>query len=168
MRARADGRTGADDTVGRMSGRGRRGRKAADGRADGGGKDADSGAEGRTGPTRRGHVDGRKRRGQGLGGVDGRTSGRANKRSGGRADWAVRACIARTAGWADGRTSRRADKRVGLGLKGHIPRGPLHSWVPSPLASSEHEHVGCLGVQWDPPLFHIKHPYLAPRLTCLV
>ena len=82
MRARsrrADGRTGADNAVGRTSGRGG---KAADGRADEGGKGADSGADGRTGPTRRGHADGRKRRGRGPGGADGghqaQTGGRAD------------------------------------------------------------------------------------------
>ena len=40
----------------------------------------------------------------------------------------------------------RADEQVGLGLKGHIPRGPLHSWVPSLLALSERKCAGCLGV----------------------
>ena len=72
-----------------------------------------------------------------------RTGGRVDKRSGGRADWVVGACIARTAGWADGQT--------GLGLKGHIPQGPLHSWAPSPLALLERERARCLGVQWSPP-----------------
>ena len=77
------------------------------------------------------------------------------------------------AGWQTGRladwqTSRRADERVGLGLKGHIPRGPLHSWAPSPLASSERERAGCLGVQWSPARLHVKHLYLAPGLACLV
>ena len=82
--------TGTDDAVGRTSGRGKRGGKAADGRADGGGKGADSGAEGRTGPTRRRHADGRKRRGWGLGGADKtqhvRTGGQADERTSGRAD----------------------------------------------------------------------------------
>ena len=64
--------------------------------------------------------------------------------------------------------SGQADERVGLGLKGHIPRGPLHFWAPSPLALSERERTGCLGVQWGRPLFQVKHPYLAPELTCLV
>ena len=68
----ADGRTGTDDAVRRMSGRGG---KAADGRADKGKKGADSGADERTGPTRRGHADGQKKRGWGLARADGRTSG---------------------------------------------------------------------------------------------
>ena len=89
-----------------------------------------------------------------------RTDGRADKRSGGRADWAVGASIARTVG--------RADEEVGLGLKGHIPRGWVHFWAPSLLASSECECARCLGVQWGPVRFHVKHPYLAPGLTCLV
>ena len=76
------------------------GGKAADGWADEGGKGANSGAEGRTGPTRRGHADGQKRRGRGPGGTD----GPQHARTGGRADWVVRACIAWTAGRADGRT----------------------------------------------------------------
>ena len=59
-------------TVGRTSGRGG---KPADSRADRGGKGADSGAEGRTGPTRRGHADGRKRRGRGPVRVNGQTGG---------------------------------------------------------------------------------------------
>ena len=73
----------------------------------------------------------------------------------------VGASIVRTAGRADGRigadehtgrapdgrTGGRVDERVGLGLKGHIPRGWVHSWAPSSLASSERECVGCLGVQ---------------------
>ena len=98
-----------------------------------------------------------------------------------RADVADDACMEWTGGRADGRTGwlgaeearsgglgRRADEGVGLGLKGHIPRGPFHSWAPSPLASSERECTGCLGVQWGPVRFHVKHPYLAPGLTCLV
>ena len=74
----ADGRTGGWLLMRRSGGRGG---KAADGWADGGGKGADSRADGRTGPTRRGHVDGRKRHGQGLGGADraqhARTGGQA-------------------------------------------------------------------------------------------
>ena len=92
-------------------------------------------------------------------------------RTGGRADWAVggrRAPIGRTSSPVVGQTGGRANERVGVGLKGHIPRGPFHSWAPSPLASSERECVGCLGVQWGLVGFHIKHPYLAPGLTCLV
>ena len=77
---------------------------------------------------------------------------------------------------ADGRTGvlvvrrsgGRGDERVGLGLKGHIPRGWVHSWTPSPLASSERKCAGYLGVQWSPVQFHVKHPNLAPELTCLV
>ena len=150
MRARADG-TGANNAVGRTSGRGRWGGKAADGRADEGGKGADSGEEGRTGPTRRG---------QGPARADGRTGGQAVGWTGGLGGQGLHC--------ANGGSGRRADERVGLGLKGHIPQGPLHSWAPSPLASSERERAGCLGVQWGPPLFHVKHPYLAPGLTCLV
>ena len=52
---RADGRTGADEAVGRMDGRAGKG---VDGRADGGGKGADSRADGQTGPTRHGYADG--------------------------------------------------------------------------------------------------------------
>ena len=48
---RADERTGG------------RGGKGANGWVDTGGKGADSRADGRTGPTRRGHADGQKRRG---------------------------------------------------------------------------------------------------------
>ena len=47
--------------------------------------------------------------------------------------------------------------------KAHIPRGPLQSWRPSPLASSERERVGCLGVQWGPAQLHVKHPLLSAR-----
>ena len=68
----------------------------------------------------------------------------------------------------DGGSGGRADEGVGLGLKGHILRGPFHSWAPSPLASSERGCAGCLGVQWGPRGFPVKHPYLAPGLTCLV
>ena len=168
MRARServDGQTGGQALTTRSGGRadertGGRCRKAADGRANGGEKGADTRADG---PTRRGHADERKRRERSPGGAD----GGHHARTSGRADWAVGASIVRTAGRADwavgagraavGRTGRtgvlavrrsggRADKRVGLGIKGHIPRGPLHSWAPSPLASSERECVGCLGV----------------------
>ena len=114
----ADGRSGADDAVGRTSGRGG---KAADGRADGGGKGADSGADGRTGPTRRRHADRQKRRGRGPGGADGaRTAGWADGRTGrlgGLVEWTDGVCwlgglgrtgvlaIRRSGGLADGRTS---------------------------------------------------------------
>ena len=150
----ADGRTGADDTVGRTSGR-----------ADGAERPRTverTGAERlrtveRTGAERVWTVE--RTGGRGPAHADGRTGGQADKRSGGWADWAD---------WADGRTGGRANERVGLGLKGHIPRGPLHSWAPSSLASSERERAWCLGVQWGPPLFQVKHPYLAPGLTWLV
>ena len=56
---------------------------------------------------------------------------------------------------------------VGLGLKGHIPPIPFHSWAPSPFALGERECAGCLGVQWGLGGFPVKHPYLAPGLTCL-
>ena len=101
--------------------------------------------------------------------MDGRADGgrkgadnRTNGRTGGRGT--DRAQEARTGP----STRRRADERVGLGLKGHIPRGWVHSWAPSPLASSERECAGCLGVQWGPVRFHVRHPYLVPGLTCLV
>ena len=110
--------------------------------------------------------------------ADERTSGRGGKATDDRADGGGKGADSgadgRTGGWADKRSSRRADwvvgadERVGLGLKGHIPRGPLHSWAPNPLASSERERAGCLGVQWGPARLHVKHPYLAPGLTCLV
>ena len=124
------------------------------------------------------------------------TSRWVDGRSGGRANWAVGASRAWTASQADGQTGRQADQAVrggrnavrggrnavrrtrrmgrltdegvGSGLKGHIPRGPFHSWAPSPLALSEHKCVGCLGVRWGPRGFPVKHPYLAPGLTCLV
>ena len=121
--------------------------------------------EARTGPSTHGRANERT-----SGRADERTKrsgpplrGRRVERTGGRADWAD---------WADGRTGspvvgqmsglgctgvlavrrsdERADERVGLGLKGHIPRGWVHSWAPSPLASSERECVGCLRVQWGP------------------
>ena len=88
-----------------------------------GGKGADSRTDGWTGPTRLGQADRRKIRGWGLGGADGRIGGLAVWRTGGQ-----------------------ADEGVGLGLKGHIPPIPFHSWAPSPLASSERECAGCLGV----------------------
>ena len=71
---------------------GGRGGKDVDSRADGGGwgrkgrRQSGGQANGRTGSTTCGHADERKRR------------GRADKRSGGRGDWAVGASIARTAG----------------------------------------------------------------------
>ena len=65
-----------------QSGRGGRGGKGVDGRADGGGKSADSRADKRTGPTRRGHTDGQKRRGRGPARTDGRMGGRADGRIG--------------------------------------------------------------------------------------
>ena len=128
----------ADEAGGRALTRQSGGR--ADERTGGqGGKGANSRADGRTRPTRRRHADGQKRHGRGPGGADGRTG-----------------------------PSKVADERVGLGLKGHIPQGPLHSWAPSPLASSERERAGCVGVQWGLARLHVKHPYLAPGLTCLV
>ena len=142
------GRTGGRALMTRLGGRADertsgRGGKAADGRADGGGKGADSGANGRT-----------SGRADGWTGPSGQTGrGRRVRRMGGRGG-------GESAGWADGRTGAygrtgsppvgrtggRADERVGLNLKGHIPRGPLHSWAPSPLASSKRERAGCLGV----------------------
>ena len=98
-----------------------------------------------------------------TGGLGGRGLHCADDESGRRVDWAVGGGRA-----AVGRTGRRVDEGVGLGLKGHIPRGPFHSWAPSPLASSERECAGCLGVQWGPIGFSVKHLYLAPGLTCLV
>ena len=89
---------------------GGRGGKGADGWADEGGKDADSQADRRTGPMRRGQVEGQKRRGradgQTSGRVDGRTgrSGAEEPRSGGldgRAD-------SQFGGWVDGRMGGRA------------------------------------------------------------
>ena len=109
------------------------------------------GRTGRTRPMRRGQADGRKRRGWGRIGANGRTGG-----LGGRANGRTR------------RMGERADGRVGLDLKGHIPRGPFHSWTPSSLASLEHECARCLGVQWSPVGFHINHPYLALGLPCFV
>ena len=115
------GRTGAA-RVRTMEGTGERGPRGVDTRTDGRG--ADGAQEARTGRSRRGRADGQIGRSGGLGG---------------RAD-------GRTGSPPVGRTGGRMDERVGLGLKGHIPRGPLHSWAPSPLASSEREHAGCLGV----------------------
>ena len=162
----ADGRMGADDAIGRTSGQadgaerprtvgrtraervrtvewtGGRGPARADGwmyeqavgRMGGlggrGGRGTDGGLEGQ--------ADGRTGRSGGL-------RGRGGEESAGWADGRTEA-DRRTSSLPVGRTSGRADERVGLGLKGHIPRGPLHSWAPSPLASSEREHAGCLGV----------------------
>ena len=67
----ADGRTGADEAVGQMGGRGGKG-------ADGGGKGADSRADGRTGPTKRRHANGQKSRGRGPARTDGQIGGQAN------------------------------------------------------------------------------------------
>ena len=128
-------------TVERTGGRGPRG---ADTRT--GGRGADGAQEARTGDSRRRRADE----------ADGSVGG-------GRADG-----VRRSGGLAAVRAGGLADERVGLGLKGHIPRGPLHSWAPSPLASSERERAGCLGVQWGPARLHVKHPYLAPGLACLV
>ena len=88
----------------------------------------------------------------------------------GRADWADGRTSSLVVGWTGrlGRSDGRVDKQVGLGLKGHIPRGWVHSWAPSPLALSERECAGCLGVQWGPIRFHVKHSNLEPGLTCLV
>ena len=130
MRARsrrADRRTGRKGH-GRLGGWGRKRHGQSSGCADGTHEARRGGRaeEARTGPRRR-------RRGP--------AGGRADKRPGGRADWAVGAEEPRSGG-LDG----QVDERVGLGLKGHIPRGPFHSWMPSPLALSERECVGCLGV----------------------
>ena len=134
-------RTGGRALTTRSSGRGRKGCGQWSGGVDRAheARTRERAEEVRTGPRRRGRADGRT----------------------GRSGPALRG---RRVGWTGG----RADERVGLGLKGHIPRGPLHSWAPILLASSERERVGCLGVQWGPPLFHVKHPYLVPGLTCLV
>ena len=91
-----------------------------------------------------------------TGGLGGRGLHCVDGEWGGRADWVVgggRAAIGQTrqTGILEsgsplvGRTGGQADERVGLGLKGHIPRGPFHSWAPSPLASSERE---CAGVRF--------------------
>ena len=146
---RADGWTGQKGR-GRSGGWGRKGREQSSGRADGAHEARTSGR----GPTGRGRT-------------DGRTSGRANgwtRRSG-----AEEAAVGQTRRM--GRTCSPvvgADEWVGLGLKGHIPQGPFHSWAPSPLASSERKYTGCLGVQWDPVGFHVNHSYLALGFPCLV
>ena len=121
MRARsgqADGQTGEQVLTRRLGGRSG---KDADGRADGGGKGADSRVDGRTGPTRRGHADGQKKRGRGPGGADGalhaRTDGRTDGRTGrSGAEEPLsggRAAVGRTrrmGGQADRRTGGRADE----------------------------------------------------------
>ena len=145
----ADGRMGAERvrTVERTGGWGPRGADTRTGR-----RGTNGAHEAWTGPSTHGRA-------------DKQTGGRAERESGGRADgWTG------GLGWirANGQSAGRADEQVGLGLKGHIPQGWVHSWAPSPLASSERECVGCLGVQWNPVRFHVKHPYLAPGLTCLV
>ena len=91
-------------------------------------------------PNRGRRADGRS------GGLGGRDFHCVDGGSGGRADWMVgggRGAVERIGSRADGQTVGRG---VGLGLKGHIPQGPFHSWAPSLLASSEHECAGCLGV----------------------
>ena len=135
---RADERTGANEADRRM---GRKGRGQLSGRTDRAHEARTGGRaeEARTGPSRRGRADER--------------TGRSGPPLHGR---------------RVGRTNGRADERVGLGLKGHIPRGSFHSWAPSPLASLERKCAGCLGVQWGPIGFHVNHPYLAPGLPCLV
>ena len=70
---------------------------------------------------------GLRRRGRGPTGAD--------KRSGGQADLGGRGAKEPRSGGLGG----RVDEGVGLGLKGHIPRGPFHSWVPSPLTSLERD-----------------------------
>ena len=172
---RADGRTGADEALGRTGAErvrtveqtGGRGPQGADTRT--GRRGTDGAQEALTGPNTRGWADGRMggradwavEGGRAAVGRTGQTGRRGVRWSGGRAYW-------QSASRADGRTDGRADERVGLGLKGHIPRGWVHSWAPSPLASSECKCAGCLGVQWGPVRFHVKHPYFAPGLTCLV
>ena len=162
MRARsgqADERTGADEAVGRTGGRvdgAERARtsKRADARTRGRGLHcADGGSDGRADWA----VKGRRA-------TVGRTRSPLVGRTGGRVDSAN----GRTRSPPVGRTGGRANEWVGLGLKGHIPRGPFHSWAPSPLASLERECLGCLGVQWGPIGFHVNPPYLAPGLPCLV
>ena len=179
-------RTGADEVVGRTGAerawtiertgrRGWKGRGQSSGRANGR-KRCGRGPVG---------ADGRKRRRRGLVGVDGRTGEQAVERTsglGGRgihcADWAVgggRAVverIGRTGRLAVCRSGRRVDGRMGgraggPGFKRPHSMRPI-SRVPSPLALSERECVGCLGVQWSPVGFHVNHPYLAPGLPCLV
>ena len=127
----ADGRTGGQALMRRSGGRGRKGCGQSSGRADG-----------RTRPTRCGQANGQKRRGWGPGGADrtqhawmgGREDGRTGRsgaeepRSGSQGvRWSGGRAYCQSVGRADGRKGGRADERVGLGLKGHIPRGPLHS-----------------------------------------
>ena len=137
----------------------------ADSHVDGGGKGMDSRVDGRTGPRRRRWADmqsgplERRRRVKWIGGLGGRGERGVVGRTGRTSGLAV---------WRTGRTDGWADKGMGLGLKGAIPLTPFHSWAPSPLALSERECVGCLGVQWGPRGFPVKYPYLAPRLTCLI
>ena len=118
------GRTGAERarTIERTGGRGPRG---ADRQM--GGRGADGAHEAQTG-------------GQAVRRT-GRLGGQGRK-SRDRADWTDR----RTCSRVVGRTGGRAEEGVGLGLKGHIPQGPFHSWAPSLLASSERECIGCLGM----------------------
>ena len=169
-RARTVGRTRAETmrTVERTGGQGPRGADMwTGGRGTDGAQEARTGPSmhrrtdgqtGQSGPPLRRRADGRTRR---SGAEESRTGGRGVRWSGGRAYW-------QSAGRADGRIGERADERVGLGLKGYILRGWVHSWAPSPLASSKRECAGCLGVQWSPVRFHVKHPYLEPGLTYLV
>ena len=116
-------------------------------------------ADERTGWKGRGRLGGRWRKGCGQ--WSGRADGRKRRGLGRWADRRTRA-DGHFGSPPVGQTGGQADERVGLGLKGHIPRGPLHPSAPSPLASSERERAGCLGVQWGPPRFHVKHLYLVP------
>ena len=154
MGGRADGRTGQKGCE-QSSGRGRKGRGQSSGRADKAHEARTGGRaeEARMGPNRRERADGRTRQ---LGVEEARSSG-----LGGWADW-------QSSERAKGRRGGGADEGVGLGLKGQIPRGPFYSWAPSPLASSEHECAGCMGVQWGPVGFPVKYSYLVPGLICLV
>ena len=94
-----------------------------------------------------------------------------SQRAGRRADRAVGGRgstigqTARTGELADGmdrQTGGRGGRPV---FKRCHSSTPFHSWAPSPLASSERECVGCLGVHWGPGGFLLKHPYLAPKLA---
>ena len=109
-----------------------RGGKAADDRADRGGKDADSGADGRTGPTKRGHPDGRKRRGRGPGGAD-----RAKHiRTGGRADGRMGRLGGRGLHCADGGSGGQEDRQTGGRAGGPGFKRP-HSTRPTSLLGAQ-------------------------------
>ena len=99
-------------------------------------------------------ADGRMRREHANWVVGGRTG--LVGRTGGLADWWM--------GW----TGRRGG---GPGFKRRHSSTPFHSWAPSPLASSESECAGCLGVQWGLegfPRSSIHAILNMLKLTCLV